>query len=413
MDQTLVENAKAILKPLISQTPETLFGLEKIMYNAKIVQELDDEKKLILKKLIDSIVLRMPDMDASDIDMGSTGCRGKIWYRIQGAKNPDPEAGDWDEFEMDFMLLNIIMEKQRDFLIKERNVDFSYTIPYKEDHIRLRGDMYMDLGHVAMNMRLIGSEIRPFAGFGFHPEIAKALSLKYVKQGLCLITGITGSGKSSTLDSIIDANNRSVDAHMVIIGSPIEQVHESRRCIVRHREVGADVLSFKEGAIQALRQDPDIIVIGEMRDPETIITGLEITDSGHKVFSTLHTSSAVESIDRMIGEVPAEVQGRVRERLADVLTVVVSQKLVRTLDGKRALAKEVLRVTPSISAAIKNNNLDEIYQMLQQGSKLGMITMEQDLKRLLEEKKISYEEALNNANLKKRFKEIVQYSPNA
>jgi len=103
------------------------------MYNAKIVQELEDDKKLILKNLIDSIVLRMPDMDASDIDMGSTGCRGKIWYRIQGAKNPDPEAGEWDEFEMDFLLLNIIMEKQRDFLMKERNVDFSYTIPYKED----------------------------------------------------------------------------------------------------------------------------------------------------------------------------------------------------------------------------------------------------------------------------------------
>ena len=159
-----------------------------------------------------------------------------------------------------------------------------------------------------------------------------------------------------------------------------------------------------------MRQDPDIIVIGEMRDPETIITGLEITDSGHKVFSTLHTSSAVESIDRIIGEVPAEVQGRVRERLAEVLTVVISQKLVKTLDGKRALAKEVLMVTPSIRAAIKNNNLDEIYQMLQQGAKLGMVTMEQDLKRLLEEKKISYEEALNNANLKKRFKEIVQFS---
>lgn len=413
MDSALVTKAKEILKPLISQTPETLFGLEKLMYNSKVVQELEDDKKVVLRNLVNAIILRMTDIDASDVDMGSTGCRGKVWYRIQGAKNPDPEVGEWDEFEMDLLLLNIIMVKQREFLAKERNVDFSYTVPYKDSHIRLRGDMYMDLGHIALNMRLIGSEIRPFAGFGFHPEIAKALSLKYVKQGLCLITGITGSGKSSTLDSIIDANNRSVDAHMVIIGSPIEYVHESARCIIRHREVGADVLSFKEGAIQALRQDPDIIVIGEMRDPETIITSLEITDSGHKVFSTLHTSSAVESIDRIIGEVPSEVQERIRERLADVLTVVVSQKLVRTLDGKRVLAKEVLRVTPSISAAIKNNNLDEIYQMLQQGSKLGMITMEQDLKRLYEEKKISYEEALNNANLKKRFKEIVQYTPNA
>lgn len=410
MDLSKVEEAKELLKPKISEIPDTLYGLERMMHIAEVVNELGVENKMLLKSVIDSIILRMPEMDASDVDMGSSGCRGKIWYRIQGSKNPDPEAGEYTEEETNFMLLNIIMEKQQEFLFRERNVDFSYTVGHGENQHRLRGDMYFDLGGIALNMRLIGSEIRPFAGFNFHPEIAKALSLKFVKQGLVLVTGITGSGKSSTLDSIIDANNRSVDAHMVILGSPIEQIHPSVRCIVRHREIGADVLSFKEGAIQALRQDPDIIVIGEMRDPETIITGLEITDSGHKVFSTLHTSSAVESIDRIIGEVPSEVQGRVRERLAEVLTVVISQKLVRTLDGKRALAKEVLMVTPSIRAAIKNNNLDEIYQMLQQGQKLGMITMEQDLKRLLEEKKISYEEALNNANLKKRFKEIVQYS---
>ena len=410
MDLAQVDAAKELLKPLISKIPDTLYGLERMMHIADVVNEIEVENKMLLKAVIDSIILRMPDMDASDVDMGSSGCRGKIWYRVQGAKNPDPEAGEYTEEETNFMLLNIIMEKQQQFLFKERNVDFSYVVGHGENQNRLRGDMYFDLGGIALNMRLIGSEIRPFAGFNFHPEIAKALSLKFVKQGLVLVTGITGSGKSSTLDSIIDANNRSVDAHMVILGSPIEQVHPSIRCIVRHREIGADVMSFKEGAIQALRQDPDIIVIGEMRDPETIITGLEITDSGHKVFSTLHTSSAVESIDRIIGEVPSEVQGRVRERLAEVLTVVISQKLVRTLDGKRALAKEVLMVTPSIRAAIKNNNLDEIYQMLQQGEKLGMITMEQDLKRLLEEKKISYEEALNNANLKKRFKEIVQFS---
>ncbi len=410
MDLSQVEAAKEILKPLISQVPDTLYGLERMVHIGKVVTELEVENKLAIKNVIDSLILRMPEIDASDIDMGSSGCRGKVWYRVQGAKNPDPEAGEYSEAETDFMLLSIIMEKQQEYLWKERNVDFSYVVGSGENEHRLRGDMYFDLGHIALNMRLIGSEIRPFAGFNFHPEIAKALSLKYVKQGLVLVTGITGSGKSSTLDSIIDANNRSVDAHMVILGSPIEQVHPSIRCIVRHREIGADVMSFKEGAIQALRQDPDIIVIGEMRDPETIITGLEITDSGHKVFSTLHTSSAVESIDRIIGEVPAEVQGRVRERLAEVLTVVISQKLVKTLDGKRAMAKEVLMVTPSIRAAIKNNNLDEIYQMLQQGAKLGMVTMEQDLKRLLEEKKISYEEALNNANLKKRFKEIVQFS---
>jgi twitching motility protein PilT len=186
------------------------------------------------------------------------------------------------------------------------------------------------------------------------------MSHNYIKFGLSLITGITGSGKSSTLDAIIDYHNKFDPAHIVIIAAPIEYVHKSGTALVRHREVGRDVLSFKEGVIQALRQDPDIIVIGEMRDPDTILAALEVTDTGHKVFSTLHTSSAVESIDRIIAEVNPVEQERVRNRLADVLISVVSQKLVPSLDGKRVLAKEVLIVTPSVRAAIKNNNTSEI-----------------------------------------------------
>ena len=177
--------------------------------------------------------------------------------------------------------------------------------------------------------------------------------------------------------------------------------------MVRHREVGRDVTTFKNGAVQALRQDPDIIVIGELRDPETIMTTLEITDSGHKTFGTLHTSSAMESIERILGEVPTDEQNRVRSRLADVLTGVISQKLIPSLDGKRVLAKEVLLVTPSVRAAIRNDNVNEIYQMLSEGSEKGMITMEQDLKRLYDEGKISKEEAINNANNKKRLYQLL------
>lgn len=221
-----------------------------------------------------------------------------------------------------------------------------------------------------------------------------------MKEGLILITGITGSGKSTTLDAIIDENNRTCDAHIIIISSPVEYVHQSKRCLVRHREVGRDVLSFKEGTIQALRQDPDIIVIGELRDPETIVAALDVTDSGHKVFSTLHTSSAVETIDRIIGETDVHEQERVRMRLADVLRCIVSQKLVPTVDGKRTLAKEVLVVTPSVRAAIKNNNTSEIYQMIHQGSEFGMHTMEQDLARLFKLRKITYETAIAFANNK-------------
>ncbi|MDZ7757441.1 type IV pilus twitching motility protein PilT [Rhodohalobacter sp.] len=264
----------------------------------------------------------------------------------------------------------------------------------------------MDLEALALNMRKIDTEIRPFKTLGVHPEIAKALSLKYYKYGLTLVTGITGSGKSSTLDTIIDANNRTVDAHIVVIASPVELIHNPIRSVVRHREVGRDVTSFKDGAVQALRQDPDVIVIGELRDPETITTTLEITDSGHKTFGTLHTSSAMESIERILGEVSTDEQDRVRNRLADVLTCVISQKLVSSLDGKRVLAKEVLLVTPSIRAAIRNNNVNEIYQMLNEGSELGMNTMEQDLKRLYDEGRISKEEAFNNANNKKRIQQL-------
>ena len=407
MEQATNDRINQILQPVIERIPESLYGLERQEFMGKEILKLSDDDRKVLRSLVDLLLLNMKKLGASDIDMGSFGCKEQVWYRVHGDKKPDAQMGQFGNTQMNLILLNLLMARQLEQLIENRNLDFSYNLDIDGAQTRLRADMYFDLNHIALNMRMIGAEIRPFSGFGLHPEISKALSLKHTKKGLVLITGITGSGKSSTLDSIIDANNQTNNAHIVIIGSPIEQVHKSKGCIVRHREVGSDVLSFKEGAIQALRQDPDIIVIGEMRDPETIITALEVTDSGHKVFSTLHTSSAVESIDRIIGEVPSQEQTRVRERLADVLSVVISQKLPRTLDNKRVLAKEVLLMTPPIRAAIKNNNLDEIYQMLQQSAKIGMVTMEQDLKRLYEEKKISYEEALANANNKKRFKEIV------
>ncbi len=188
-------------------------------------------------------------------------------------------------------------------------------------------------------------------------------------------------------------------------------MHKSDRCIIRHREVGRDVLSFKEGTVQSLRQDPDIIVIGELRDPDTILTALEVTDSGHKVFSTLHTSSAVESIDRIIGEVPPIEQERVRNRLADIVQCVMSQKLVPSLDKKRVLVKEIMVASPSVRAAIKNNNTSEIYQMMSESGDLGMITMEQDLKRLYLAKKITLETAMNFANNKRRLQQILNLTP--
>ncbi len=222
-----------------------------------------------------------------------------------------------------------------------------------------------------------------------------------------MVTGITGSGKSTTLDAVIDMNNRDNAAHIVIIGHPIEYVHKSKQSLVRHREVGPDVQSFEAGAVEALRQDPDIIVVGEMRDARTIATVLEITDSGHKAFTTLHTSSAIDSIHRIVAEFPPEEQDRIRNRLADVLSVCMSQKLVPTIDGKLVLAKEILSVDPSVQAAIRNKNIGEIYQMMVEGKRTGMCTLEQDLKDLLRKGIITQQNAMNYANNKKRMQQLL------
>ncbi|MDI6807693.1 MAG: ATPase, T2SS/T4P/T4SS family [Candidatus Eisenbacteria bacterium] len=400
--------AKEILSKLAAKLPKGVGGVDKQNLVAKILGETPASDVAALRETLNSLLFKMEANKASDIDLGGHGCKGSVWYRIFGEKKPDTSLGTLTPDESDFLLQSILTESQREHLCRERNLDFSFVAADAKTSFRFRGDMYFDLDSLALNMRIIANAIRPFTDLELHPNIARALAIKFDKHGLILVTGLTGAGKSTTLDSIIDLNNQTSTGHIVIIGSPIETVHQPSNCIVRHREVGKDVLSFKEGAIQALRQDPNIVVVGEMRDPETILTVLEITDSGHKVFSTLHTASAVESIDRIIGECAVEEQNRVRERLADTLKCVLSQKLVPTVDGKRVLAKEVMLMTSSIRAAIKNNNSGEIFQMIFESADQGMTTLEQDLKRLFAKGRISREEAMNYANNKKRLDEILK-----
>ncbi|MEO1023886.1 MAG: ATPase, T2SS/T4P/T4SS family, partial [Bacteroidota bacterium] len=350
-------NVLSTVQTLVDEMPKSAYGIEMHMRIGDVIDSKSEEFRIQLRKEFEKYLLAMVKKEASDIDIGGPGCGGKVWYRIFGDKTPHSKTERIPVPITDFMLHNIILPSQRDTLLAYRNLDFSYSLTLPDGNLqRFRADLYFDMEHLALNMRRIDNQIRPFKGLGVHSDIAKALSLKYLKYGLTLITGITGSGKSSTLDTIIDANNRTVDSHIVVIASPVELIHKPIRSVVRHREVGRDVLSFKDGAVQSLRQDPDIIVIGELRDPETIMTALEITDSGHKTFGTLHTSSAIESIERILGEVPGEEQNRVRARLADVLTCVISQKLVPSMDGKRVLAKEVLLVNASVRAAIRNDN---------------------------------------------------------
>lgn len=406
----MINEAKQILSTFTLNIPSTVLGPERVRFIAENIHQIPQDQKLLIIQLVNHILSAMIDRNASDVEIGGVGAQGYVWFRIFGNKERVKDLPQFTEDESAVLILSILNKNQINFLLDNRNLDFSYSYRYEKlmRNVRFRADSYFDLDTLALNMRSIQATVRPVDSLGFHPYAVKMMSHNYIKFGLSLITGITGSGKSTTLDAIIDLHNQSDPCHIVIIASPVEYVHTSKASIIKHREVGRDVNSFKDGVVQALRQDPDIIVIGEMRDPETILSALEVTDTGHKVFSTLHTSSAVESIDRIIAEVSPSEQERVRNRLADVLITIVSQKLVPSLDGKRAMAKEVLIVTPSVKAAIKNNNTSEIYMMINQGKDQGMITMEQDLLRLYMEKKISKENAIAYSNNKTRILQLMK-----
>ena len=398
---------ESIFKKVLNDVPKHFTDVERQMHIRYKLKMLSAGELGLLRAKIDGYLEKMRDANASDIEIGGSTAKGQVWFRIFGKKQPKPEFGELSEDQANVICQSTLSDKHWERLLEWRASDFSYVLQNNGSSLRWRATVYFDMGNLALNMRTIADKIYPYAQLGFKANISKHLSLTHEKQGLILITGITGSGKSTTMDSIIDANNQSFPGHIVIIGDPIEQIHPSQMCIVRHREVGRDVLSFKDGAIQALRQDPDIIVIGEMRDPETIMTSLEITDTGHKVFSTLHTSTAVETIDRIIAECPAIEQDRIRNRLADVLKVIISQKLVPTLDSKLILAKEILLVDGPVKAAIRNQNTHEIYQMISERGHLGMTTLEQDLLQLYRNRVISKETAYNYANNKKRIHELM------
>jgi twitching motility protein PilT len=406
----MIADAKQILSNFVAKIPSTVLGPERVSYIIAHINTLQTEERMTLIRMMNSILGIMIERQASDVELGGFGTQKYVWFRIFGKKERVNDLPQLSEDESSTLIISLLNHNQCDMLLSQRNLDFSYSFHYDpvQANVRFRADAYFDLDSLTLNMRAINSRLRPIESLEFHPFAVKMMSHNYIKFGLSLITGITGSGKSATLDAIIDYHNDSDPCHVVIIASPVEYVHKSRASIIKHREVGRDVLSFKEGVTQALRQDPDIIVIGEMRDQDTILAALEVTDTGHKVFSTLHTSSATESIDRIIAEIHPNEQERVRNRLADVLISVVSQKLVPSLDGKRVLAKEVLIVTPSVKAAIKNDNTSEIYMMINQGAPQGMITMEQDLLRLYTERKISKENAVAYANNKTRILQLMK-----
>jgi twitching motility protein PilT len=288
---------------------------------------------------------------------------------------------------------SVLNEEQQKRFEAHKELDFSFGV---KGMSRFRGNAYLQRGCVGLAIRQIPYEIRTFRELGL-PPVMEMLSKK--QQGLILVTGPTGSGKSTTLASIIDKINSERRRHIVTIEDPVEYIHQHKKCIVNQREVKADTETFGAALKHVLRQDPDVILIGEMRDQETMQAALTIAETGHLTLATLHTNSTFESINRIVDSFPPSQQNQVRAQLAFVLEGVLAQQLVPRMRGRgRVLVTEIMICTPAIRAVIRDDKAHQIYGLMQAGQKHGMQTMNQALFNAVIGKEIGVEEAMRRSN---------------
>lgn len=334
----------------------------------------------------DELLRKAYEMKASDIHIT---VNSPPMFRIHGEMRAAANEVLTPYQTMEFAKELMNSEQYEEF-VERGDYDFSYGIP---DVSRYRVNVYKQKGNVSLTIRLIPQRIPAMEELGL-PAIAEEFAKK--PQGLLLVTGPTGSGKSTTLAAIVDYINRTRNEHIITLEDPIEFVHEHKKCIVNQREIGIDTHSFGTGLRAALRQDPDVILVGEMRDLETISTAITAAETGHLVFGTLHTADAPQTIDRVIDVFPPEAQQQIRVQLAAVLLGVMAQRLLPTVDGNgRVAAIEVLVNTPAVANLIRSEKVHQIRSIMQTGKALGMQTMEMSLRELLQQGKISVEEAKN------------------
>ena len=304
--------------------------------------------------------------------------------RVRGRLQPLEDYPVLDTQDTREVVYSILSNDQRQRLETDWQIDFAYTIP---GQARFRVNAYFQRAAIGAAFRLIPFEIQGIEELGL-PAAIHDLTKK--PRGFVLVTGPTGSGKSTTLAAMIDSINETRDEHILTVEDPIEFLHGHKRCIVNQRELGSDAQSFAAALKAALRQDPDVILVGEMRDLETIHTALTAAETGHLVFATLHTQDAPQTIDRIIDVFPASQQGQVRTQLAVALQGIVTQQLLPTADGSgRVAACEVLIPTPAVRNLIREGKTHQIYSTMQTGAQSGMQTMDAALSQLVREGRIT------------------------
>ncbi|WOQ70434.1 type IV pilus twitching motility protein PilT [Microbacterium limosum] len=326
---------------------------------------------------LDPILHAAASARASDVHL-TAGAPAQL--RIDGDLAPvpgftEPLPAAWLEAAVE----GILTPDQRADFAAHGEVDLSYTAP---DLGRFRVNVFRQVGQTAVALRFINTRVSTLAELGA-PAICGDLALR--PRGLVLVTGPTGSGKSTTLTAMVDIINSTLPAHVITIEDPIEFQHTSKRSLVHQREIGTDTASFAEALRRILRQDPDVILIGELRDQESIHTALSAAETGHLVLSTLHTQGAAKSINRIVDVFPSHQQDQIRTQLGDTLQGIISQSLLPLAQrAGRTIATEVLVNTPAVANLIREGQVGQLYSAMQAGSALGMHTLDQDLRRLVE-----------------------------
>jgi len=311
--------------------------------------------------------------------------------RIDGSLVAVSGSDTLDEEAVESLIFAILDEDQKQILLKDKEFDFSFAYG---DLGRFRVNAFHERGNMAGALRLIPNEILSIEQLGLPAIVSKFSSFP---RGLVLVTGPTGSGKSTSLAAIVNKINTEQSKHIITIEDPIEYTHKSSKSVVVQREVHYDTYSFSAALRSALRQDPDVVLIGEMRDLETIASAITIAETGHLVFATLHTNSAAQSIDRMIDVFPPHQQPQIRAQLSNILMAVVSQRLIPSIGGGRVAAAEILVATPAVRNIIREGKSHQLEAVIQTGAEFGMQSMDKQLVNLIHEGTISYDEARNFA----------------
>ena len=322
--------------------------------------------------------------------------------RVDGALQPVAGTPELNEALIEKLLFATMDDGQREILLKDKEFDYSFAFG---DLGRFRVNAFHEKGNLAGALRLIPNQIKTVAELGMPPVIT---SFSEYPRGLVLVTGPTGSGKSTTLAALVDKINNEKSRHIITIEDPIEFTHKSRRSVVAQREVHYDTFSFSAALRSALREDPDVVLIGEMRDLETISSAITIAETGHLVLATLHTNSAAQSIDRMIDVFPPHQQPQVRSQLSNILMAICAQRLVPAIGGGRVVAAEVMIANPAVRSIIREGKTHQLDTVIQTGADQGMQTMDRTLVKLIQTGVITYDDAREYAVDLTEFERLVR-----